>query len=164
MRALIFGLGNPILSDDAVGLLVARMVHARVGSPDVDLVEASVAGLDIVDLIEGYDKVIIVDAIQTRGGRIGELYCLGSGDIVSTPRLASPHDLDLGETLALGAHLGQAMPAEVVVYAVEVADPFTFGEELSPVLQRHLPEIVSEIVIREFEGRQAAPEGERRTE
>lgn len=163
MRTLIFGLGNPILSDDAVGLIVARMVHARVDNQGVELVEAATAGMDIIDLIEGYDRVILIDAIQTAEGSVGELYRLGPGDILSTPRLASPHDLDLGEVLALGSKLGQAMPAEVVIYAVEVADPYTFGEELTPELRGRLPQLVDEIVDREFGERPAPADGERRS-
>jgi hydrogenase maturation protease len=132
MRTLIFGLGNPILTDDAVGLIVAREVHARVGGPDVDLVEASVAGMDVLDLVCGYDKVVVIDAVKTRGGRAGDLHLLGPEDLASTPRLAAPHDVDFGLALQLGRYLEKEMPGEVRIYAVEVADACTFGEGLTP--------------------------------
>ncbi|MDA8217829.1 MAG: hydrogenase maturation protease [Dehalococcoidales bacterium] len=163
MSTLIFGLGNPILSDDAVGLVVARAVHALVAHLGVEFVEASVAGLGVLDLIAGHDRVIVVDAIQTSGGSVGDLYELSPGDILSTPRLASPHDVDLGLALELGRHFELAMPEEVVIYAVEVADPYTFGEELTPRLAERVPEIVQTIVDREFGRRSELPDNKRRS-
>jgi hydrogenase maturation protease len=162
MRTLIFGLGNPILSDDAVGMVVAREVHAHVADADTDLVEASVAGLEILDIVAGYDKVIVVDAIQTRAGRVGDLYELTPDDVISTPRLASPHDVDFGLALKMGKHFEQAMPKEVVIYAIEVADPFTFAEHLTPQVAARVPEIVRTIVDKEFRRGRELPDGERR--
>ncbi len=161
MRTLIFGLGNPILCDDAVGLVVAREVHRRVGGADVDLVEASVAGLEILDIVAGYDKVVVVDAIQTRGGRVGDVYLLHPDDVASTPRLASPHDVDFGLALQLGRHFEREMPDDVRIYAVEVADPRTFGEELTPEVAARVPEIVQLIIDNEFARQTEPPNGGR---
>ncbi|MHB1004323.1 MAG: hydrogenase maturation protease [Chloroflexota bacterium] len=155
MRTLIFGLGNPILRDDAVGLVVARGVYTRVGGPgtEVDLVEASIAGLEILDIMAGYDKAVVVDAIQTAQGSPGALYRLSPDDLHTTPRLSSPHDVDFALALELGRQFGQHLPETVVVYAIEVLDPCTFGEELTPEVAARVPEIVQAIVAAEF-GRQ----------
>ena len=65
------------MSDDAVGPIVAGKVHAQVKKHlDADLVEASVGGLGLIDIIAGYDSAIIVDAVQTDGGNPGDLYFL----------------------------------------------------------------------------------------
>jgi len=74
MKTLILGLGNPILSDDSIGLRVAKELETRLNRPDVTVMEASVAGLDFLELLVGYDQAIIVDAIQTQGGKIGQVY------------------------------------------------------------------------------------------
>ncbi len=161
MRTLIFGLGNPIMRDDAVGLIVAREVHRRVGSDGIDLVEASVAGLGVLDIIAGYDKVVVIDAIQTRAGRVGDVYLLQPDDVISTPRLASPHDVDFGLALQLGRHLEQEMPEEVKIYAIEVADPRTFSEELTPEVAARVPAIVQRIIESEFTRHTEPPNGGR---
>lgn len=161
MRTLILGLGNPILTDDAVGMVVARAVHARVGGPDTDLVEASVAGMDVLDIVSGYDKVVVIDAVKTRGGRAGDLHVLGPEDLAATPRLASPHDVDFGLALQLGQYLEKDMPREVRIYAVEVADACTFGEGLTPAVAASVPTIVQTIVDREFARQQRLPGGDR---
>ena len=42
MRTLVLGLGNPLLTDDAVGLLVARALRSRLGNrSDVEVDEGA---------------------------------------------------------------------------------------------------------------------------
>ncbi len=68
MKTIILGLGNPILSDDGVGNRVALELEDRVAErQDVAVMETSMSGLSLIDLLAGYDKAIIVDAIQTAG-------------------------------------------------------------------------------------------------
>ncbi len=157
MKTLILGLGNPILRDEAAGMVVAREVHKIVAGPDIDVLEASVAGMELMDIMSGYGRVIIVDAIKTVGGHVGDLYEIAPADIETTPRLASPHDVDFGLVMKLGELLGQDMPKNVKIYAVEVADPYTFGEELTPEVARRIPDIVREIADKEFPKQPGSP-------
>lgn len=152
MRTLILGLGNPILCDDAVGLIVARQVYESVRDKvrEVELVEASVAGLNILDIVQGYDKVVVVDSIQTKDGTVGDLYEVGLDDIRVTPRLKSPHGIDFALAIEMGKAFGVQMPAVVRIYAVEVEDPFTFSEEPTPRVQAAIPRIVAAIASAEF--------------
>ncbi|HOS44477.1 MAG TPA: hypothetical protein PK794_12355, partial [Armatimonadota bacterium] len=61
---LILGLGNDIISDDAAGLLVARMVREELAGV-ADVVESSLSGLALLELLLGYARVVIVDAEGT---------------------------------------------------------------------------------------------------
>ena len=68
MRTILIGLGNPILTDDGVGVKVAYEIERRLGEnvpANLTITEASVGGLRLMELMEGYDRAIIVDAIQT---------------------------------------------------------------------------------------------------
>ncbi len=51
MKTVVLGLGNPILTDDSVGLKVARAVQERVVDPDVSVIEACTGGLEVLDLL-----------------------------------------------------------------------------------------------------------------
>lgn len=156
MKTLILGLGNPILSDDGVGWEVAQGVYARAaakvaGSADqVELVQGAVAGLTLVSLLSGYDRAIIIDAICTRSHEPGTCLCLGLDDLESTPRLSSPHDVHLWQAIEVGKSLGHPVPREVRVYAIEVQDPYTFGENLTPAVAQAVPGIVDRVVAAEF--------------
>ncbi len=101
-------------------------------------------GLALLDFITGYRTVVIVDSIQT--GKVAP-GCLHELDAVGLNQLTgrTPHFVGVGETLALGRHLGLAMPEQVRIFAIEVEDPFTLGTVLTPALQAALPGIVQRL-------------------
>jgi hydrogenase maturation protease len=152
MKTLVLGLGNPILTDDGVGIHVVRAVASRC-SPfnGVVFAEASVGGLRLLDLLAGYERAIMVDAIQTRGGQPGEIYRLGPGDLQSSLHSASTHDVSLPGALALGRRLGMVLPddKDLIILAVEIEDVLTFGETCTLAVARAIPRAV-EIVLAEL--------------
>ncbi len=145
-RLLLLGLGNDILTDDAIGLHAVRRLRSRLaGQPAIDVRETTEMGLALLDYIVGYSAVVIVDSIQTGREAPGFLHEL---DAAALSQLTgrTPHFLGIGETLALGRRLGLAVPERVKVYAIEVEDPFTLGTALGPALEAALPGIVERIV------------------
>ncbi len=144
MKTLILGLGNTILRDDGVGVYAVRALAGRVDGA-ADCRESASAGLDLVELLRGYDRAFIIDSIQLEGEDPGTVFRLEPDDLRITARLASLHDIDLVTALALGRRLGLAMPAEVKVYAVQVADALTLGEECTEAVAGALPGLVEEI-------------------
>ena len=111
-KTLILGLGNPILSDDSVGCRVAMALKDILTEPDVDIMEASIAGLDFLDLLAGYDRVIIIDAIQTVKGVPGRIYRLEPETFADTRHAGPPHDVNLSTALELGKKLGLPIPRQ----------------------------------------------------
>lgn len=151
MKTLVLGLGNPILTDDGVGFQVARELEGRLNQNGVTVEESSLGGLSLLDLITGYDKAILIDAIQTSGGEAGEIYRLEMDDFDATRHAASPHDVNFATALELGKKLGLALPREIVIYAIEVEDVATFSEECTPKVAAAVPVCV-EMIVRELEG------------
>jgi hydrogenase maturation protease len=141
LKTLVLGLGNPILSDDSVGFRIVQELEGRFGQ-DVTVMETSLAGLSLLDMLVGYDRVIIIDSIQTKNGKVGEVYKLDAEDFAATRHAASPHDVNLATALELGKRLGLEMPKEIVIFAVEVADATTFGEGCTPQVERAIPKVV----------------------
>ena len=151
MKTVILGLGNPILSDDGVGPRVARELEGRLDQQEVTVMEASMAGLSLLDLLAGYDRAIIVDAIQTAGGKAGQIYRLDPEAFDATRHAASPHDVNFATALELGNRLGLDLPRQIVIFAIEVADASTFSEECTPEVRRAVPVCV-EMVVQELKG------------
>ena len=144
-RVLLLGLGNDILTDDAVGLHVVHELQRELaGHPCIDVRETTEMGLALLDFITGYRAVVIVDSIQTGKAAPGSIHEL---DAAALNHLTgrTPHFVGVSETLALGRQLGLAMPEQVRIFAIEVEDPFTLGPALTPALQAALPGIVSRI-------------------
>jgi hydrogenase maturation protease len=102
-------------------------------------------GLALLDFIVGYETLILVDAIQTGHVAPGHIHEITQQQLTSLPD-RTPHFLGVAETLQLGRRLGLAMPSRLKILAVEVADPFTFGTQMTPALQQALPIAVEKIV------------------
>lgn len=145
-RVLVLGLGNAILSDDAIGLHVARALRLQIGPEEaIAAVEVEEMGLSLLDYIVGCRDLVIVDSIQT--GRVppGCLHEI-DGDDSLTRRGGSPHFLGVGETIACGRLLGLAMPERIRIFAVEVNDPFTLGESLTPPVAAALNNVADRVL------------------
>jgi hydrogenase maturation protease len=107
--------------------------------------------LRLLDLLAGYERVIMVDAIQTRGGQPGEMYRLGPGDMQAPFHSGSTHDLSLPGALDLGRQLDMKLPEDkdLIIFAIEVEDVLTFGETCTPTVARAIPRAV-EILLAEL--------------
>jgi hydrogenase maturation protease len=149
-KTLILGLGNPILSDDSAGCRVAMALKESLDMPEVDIQEAAIAGLDFLELLAGYDRTIIIDAIQTDKGIPGQIYRLGPEILADTRHAGSPHDVNLATALELGRKLKLKLPRIITIFAIEVEDVTSFGEKCTPGVTKAIPECVN-MVIRELQ-------------
>lgn len=140
-KILVLGIGNPILSDDGIGIHVVNHLRREVNDEGIDIKETSVSGLGIIDLTVGYDKLILVDAIKTDNGKIGEIYKLSLDDL-PTLHFSTPHDVDIKTALELGKKFGKEMPKEILIYAIEVKNIREFKEGLTPEVERAVPKAV----------------------
>jgi hydrogenase maturation protease len=152
-NTLVVGLGNPILSDDGVGVIVAYEVAQLLESKnrnDVTVTEASVGGLRLMELMIGYDRVILVDAIIGSNGSLpGDIHHMNLDDlrdISPTQHSTCAHDTSLVTALDLGKKLGFAMPSEISIYAIEVSNIMDFNDELTPEVAAAVPITVSAVL------------------
>jgi len=132
---LVLGMGNPILSDDGVGLLVADRLRESPLPQDVEVALSEVGGLRLLELVRGFTRVIIIDALRSpaeSGRHPGEVHRYEAKDFKGGHRYGSAHSIGLDTALEIGHKLGYDMPGEVTVFAIEAEDVETFGEELSP--------------------------------
>ena len=151
MKTLVLGLGNPILSDDGAGIRVAQEVGKQLNDPQITVSETSAAGLSLLDSIVGYDKVIIIDAIQTKKGQAGQIYRMKSEDFSFAKHFSSPHQTNLVTALELGKMLGLVMPQEITIFAVEAKDIASFSEKCTPEVERAIPKAIK-MVLEELVG------------
>jgi hydrogenase maturation protease len=151
MKTLVLGLGNPILSDDGAGIKAAQEVGKQLNDPQITVAETSEAGLRFLDSIVGYDKVIIIDAVQTKKGQVGRIYRMGPEDFSLTKHFSSPHQINLATSLELGNALNLAMPQKITIFAIEAKDITSFSEKCTPEVEKAIPEVVK-MVLEELVG------------
>ncbi|MFH1540078.1 MAG: hydrogenase maturation protease [bacterium] len=146
MKTIVLGMGNTILSDDGVGIHVARELKKMLnGKPDVEVSETHLAGLNLVSILEGHDRAIVIDAIETAGGAPGTLHTLDLEDFASTMHLTSPHGINLYTAVEMGRRCGMRMPEQVTIFAVEVDEQNTFSDTCTPLIENRIPEIAEQI-------------------
>ncbi len=128
-------MGNSILADDAVGIRLARDLERRLaGTPDLAVEpECSVGGLNLLDVLAGYERVIVIDSIRTAGGVPGSWYRFNAGALKETLNLGNVHDVNFATALELGRRMGVALPRdeEIHVFAVEIQENLTLSESLT---------------------------------
>jgi len=147
VKTLILGIGNLLRSDDGVGLHVIEALRKEETGDNIDLIEA-LSGLDILDAIKGYDRIILVDAIKT-GGEPGTIYELSLKDIQAkhTNHSFSTHlNMDLQTMLELGDRLFPGkIPKDIRVIAVEAEDVTTISDRCTPEVERAISKTVDMI-------------------
>lgn len=129
MKTLVLGLGNDLIGDDGIGLLVARKLAAN-RSGAVDVVESNLCGLALLELLIGYERAIIIDAMHTGRYRPGTVVEMGPENISSVTN-PSPHYAGLPELMRLAGELGLDFPKDMRVFAIEAGDMRTMGGGLT---------------------------------
>lgn len=139
---LLLGLGNDILSDDAVGLIAARELQNRFAHhPLIEVQAVCEMGLGLLDYIAGHRALLVLDSVQTGKIPPGHIHEVGEQDLPSLPGM-SPHFLGVGEILTLGRRMDYIMPEVVAIFAIEVVDTSTIKEQLTPLVAAALPQVV----------------------
>jgi hydrogenase maturation protease len=148
--ALLVGLGNSIRCDDAVGIAVARHVHARLQKHEVQLHELSAGGLELMEALAGYAHAVIVDAIVGGEQGLGACYRLEWQKGQSSQRTGGLHELGLLEGLELARRIGLRMPDVLRIYVVEVREAFVFGTSMSAAVQAAVVPAANLILAQEY--------------
>jgi hydrogenase maturation protease len=156
-RTLVLGLGNELLRDDGVGLCAARRV-AYLVQPRADLAEACVATVDLLQVMRGYDRVIVVDAYLSQTDPPGTAVRCGPDDLPRGFGYRSFHTLPFREMLDLGREVGLPMPRMISIHGLSVADPASFGQSFTPAVERAWRLWADEIARQEFGDPQAFSE------
>ena len=140
----VIGVGNAYLSDEGVAGRVLDEV-ARRAPPGVEVIDAGLPGPDLLDLLRGRQKAVIVDAVDADGPP-GTVYRFHPED-AAPGREGRSHSLHDGNVLlyvnvarALGMGLEQ-----VVVIGVQPKD-LSPGRKLSPAVEEAVAEAAERVL------------------
>ena len=150
MKTLVLGLGNPILTDDGVGVLVAEAIRASLPwDVPIDIAEVSVGGLTLMESMIGYDRVILIDALQHGDVKPGTIHRLTLEDLKTinpTQHGASPHDASLITALEAGQRMGLPLPREITIYAIEVENITDFSDQPTQAVAASIPKVTAMVL------------------
>ncbi len=149
-RLVAIGVGNVLLTDDAVGVRVIEALRAKAARdpmalpPDTELVDGGTLGLDLLRVVDGARGVVFVDAVRT-GAPAGTVTALDGDAIVSVGgrRDGQPASA-VGELLAVARLMGW-LPEAVAMVGIEVAD-IELGVHLTPLVDRAMPAAIDAVL------------------
>ena len=147
---LVLGLGNTILTDDGVGIYVTREIGNRIDDEAVEIQEAAVGGLELLNCITGFRKVILIDAVMTGKHKVGTLLRMKPEDFEGGSSTAR-HQVGRYEALLLGKKLKMDLPKIITIYGIEVNDILTFGETCTPEVSASISKVAKKIIENEFQ-------------
>lgn len=138
---IVIGVGNPYRHDDGVGPYVIDRLRER-GLPDTVLAVSLGETAELIDLWDGEDLAVVVDAVRAVPAHPGRVHRLAVPDL-SAERCRAAHGLDLGEAVELAGVL-RRLPRRLVVYTVEAADT-DHGLGLTPAVVAAAENLTDEI-------------------
>ena len=145
-KILILGLGNSLRGDDGAGSAVIAALSLMDLPRHVDLLDGGTPGLEMVLLLQGYARVIIVDAADM-GVAPGEWrrFTPDTAEIKSSEDnlQGTLHSAGLAEALALAGAL-DLLPPSLVIYGIQPKS-LDWSQELTEPLAAALPDVVNKI-------------------
>ena len=140
---MILALGNDLLGDDGLALEASSIL--RKSLPDsVEIEDVFGGGLELLDLLEGKDKVLILDSIITGKYQVGEIIEINPGQL-SDYQAYSPHYIGLPDVLRLSKALDIGLPNEIKILCMEIPQSNEIKQGLSLSIQDKLPGLCSRV-------------------
>ena len=140
---LIVTCGNPDAGDDGLGHAVAEALRAD-PVPGVTVKELGIRPADLLDYVQGYAALIIVDAVSCPGEKPGKLMDVDWFDparpFLRSEKTSSTHGISLGRQIDLGQALG-ILPLYVRVVGVNIART-EIGYPMTDAVEMRIPDVV----------------------
>ena len=138
MRAVVLGIGNIILSDEAAGVRAVEALERGWLLPqNVMAIDGGTSGMEMIEDLSAVDLLIVLDVVKT-GAAPGTLVKISGDEIpVFFRSKLSPHQIALPDVLA-SLELLDARPREIMVLGVEFIS-LELGLEMTPTIAEKVP-------------------------
>jgi hydrogenase maturation protease len=155
MRAVVLGIGNTILTDEAAGVRAVEALEQAYEIPaNVQIIDGGTSGMEMIEDLSNLDFLIVIDVVKT-GAAPGTVVKICGDEIpVFFRRKLSPHQIGLPDVLA-SLELLDTMPKEIVVLGVEPIS-LELGMEMTDLVAGKIPLLV-EMTVAELASRGYLP-------
>lgn len=153
---VIIGMGNPLLSDDGIGIAVANAVAERLRHcMNLSVAELHTGGIRLMEAMAGFKRAVVVDAMLS-GASPGTVRRFDPADFVTTKNTFSSHDTDFATAYNLGRMVGVLLPEQLSFWGIEVREFDLFGERFTGEVAAAVPGAVDRIIAEITEWEAAA--------
>ena len=144
-KIMVLGVGNILYRDDGAGIRVVEKLERQYEfSDNVTIVDGGVLGINLLGIIAGADKLIVVDTVLNHGNP-GDFHRLEHEDIPNRILAKnSLHQVDLIEALTL-CHALDHVPRTTII-GIEPKDLNTLEMELTPEIESKLDQLADMVL------------------
>ncbi|MEP3210869.1 MAG: hydrogenase maturation protease [Maribacter sp.] len=125
MKTAIMGFGNPVRSDDAVGIYVIEQLREKLPeSEDISIFDMGTAAFEVLFGLKGHDKIILADAVLNSNEPVGTLFKVPAEEVMKAPQddpLVFLHGMKWDQALSYTKKILQDdYPEDIQVYLVAI--------------------------------------------
>ena len=148
-ETIVVGLGNPLMSDEGIGgFLIDRFKKMYNLPQNVNFVDGGTGGLNLLYIIEGYKKAVIIDCAYM-GSAAGTIRHFKPEDVQTVKQLSgqSLHEADVLGIIEMAKQLGRC-PENIVIFGIEpetIEPGIGLSDTLKAGVDNYLAEIVNEL-------------------
>ena len=146
-KTLILGIGNPLLSDDGIGTRIVQDLEGKLDSDVFDFFSVYVCGMDLINIIQGYENLLVIDGKITQTGNPGEITFYTDQNYEGMAHMDNYHDISFRDLIKLGRDIGLDIPNKIHIIAIQIVEDKTFSKELSLPLQNSYESIFQNIKV-----------------
>ena len=125
MKTAIMGFGNPVRSDDGIGMYVIERLQKIIGQNDgISIFDMGTAAFEVLFGLKGHNRIIMVDAVINSNEPVGTLFKVPAEEVLRTPQddpLVFLHGMKWDQALSYAKKiLGDDYPEDIQVYLIAV--------------------------------------------
>lgn len=144
MKILVLGMKNPILSNKGIGLTLTQRLKKRIKGAKV--AADVMIGVGLLEQIDGYDKIFIIDALNPPDGDVFELNIISDTDGHGSRYLYSYHGLNIFDLMELGKQCGYRVPDLVALYGIKMGSDLASDNGFARNLDDRIDDLEDAIV------------------
>jgi len=125
MKTAIMGFGNPVRSDDAIGIYVIEQLKEKLpDSEDISIFDMGTAAFEVLFGLKGHNKIILVDGVLNSNEPVGTLFKVPAEEVMKAPQddpLVFLHGMKWDQALSYTKKILQdEYPEDIQVYLVAI--------------------------------------------
>jgi hydrogenase maturation protease len=125
MKTAIMGFGNPVRSDDGVGMYVIEQLKKHIGEVEhISVFDMGTAAFEVLFGLKGHQKIILVDAVLNSNEPVGTLFKVPAEEVLRAPQddpLVFLHGMKWDQALSYAKKILQKeYPKDIQVYLIAI--------------------------------------------
>ena len=150
MKTAIMGFGNPVRSDDAVGIYVIEQLREKLPeSENINIFDMGTAAFEVLFGLKGHNKIILADAVLNSNEPVGTLFKVPAEEVMKAPEddpLVFLHGMKWDQALSYTKKILQdEYPEDIQVYLVAIENT-KLEVDLSDVVKEAGDKVVQHIL------------------